>query len=517
MKKNGRMRMQGIKKLLRLYIQSELSVRQIGNALSISKSTIGDYITRFKDSGLTLEDLESKSESEIYSLLFKEEQKVSKRHRKKVLPDFASIHLELKKKYVTRDLLWCEYKSTYPDNHYGYTHFCNLYKAWRKKLLVTMHINHKAGEKTFMDFSGLKWEIIDTKTGLVTKVDIFVATLGASGYTFAEATFNQTKQQLIGACVHAVEYFGGVTEILVPDNLKSAVTKANKYDPAINETFQDMADHYGSVVIPARPYRAKDKAKVELSVKLVQRWILARLRHRKFFSLYELNREIFDLLDYFNNRIIRRYGKSRYQLYLELDKPALKALPAVAYSCREFKYCKVNIDYHIELEGNYYSVPYQLSGSEVFAMYTATCVEIIYNNKRVALHSRLYQKGAYSTEEEHMASAHRIYAKWSPSRLINWAGAIGNYTQQLITTILKSKPHPEMGFRSSIAILQIAKHHNDVNAIELTSKRMLDFHLHKVSHFKKILKNKTYKQTPENSLLLFPKEHKNIRGNTYYN
>ena len=209
--------MQEIKKLLKLYIQSELSVRQIGHALTISKSTIGDYITRFKHSGLTLEDLESKSESEIYALLFKEDQKLSKKRKKKVLPDFTSIHIELKKKYVTRELLWSEYKSTYPDNHYGYTHFCNLYKAWQKKLLVTMHINHKAGEKTFMDFSGLKWEIIDKKTGLITKVDIFVATLGASGYTYAEATLNQTKQQLISACVHAIEYFGGVTEILVPD------------------------------------------------------------------------------------------------------------------------------------------------------------------------------------------------------------------------------------------------------------------------------------------------------------
>ncbi len=204
-------------------------------------------------------------------------------------------------------------------------------------------------------------------------------------------------------------------------------------------------------------------------------------------------------------------------MYTELDKPALQALPAAAYSCREFKYCKVNIDYHIQLKDCYYSVPYQLSGYEVYAIYTSTSVEIIYNNKRVALHSRLYQKGAYSTKAEHMASAHRVYAEWSPSRLINWSGTIGSYTQELITTILKSKPHPEMGFRSCIAILQIAKHHKDVKAIELTSKRMLAFQLHKVANFKKILKNKTYEQSTENSLLLFPKEHKNLRGNTYYN
>ena len=337
------MNMRDIKRIIQLY-KAGLSCRLIGKALGKPKSTVSDYITRFSKSGLTLNDLETKASDEIYNLLFPEENRRTKQRSGKVMPDFHQIHLELKKKYVTRQLLWEEYKALYPDNHYGYTRFCNLYKTWQKRTRVSMRINHKAGEKMFLDFSGLKWEIIDKDTGELKQVDIFVAALGASGYTYSEATLDQTKASFINCTINAFEYFGGVTEIIVPDNLKSAVTKADKYDPQINSSFQDMADHYESVVLPARPYRAKDKAKVELSVKLVQRWILARLRRQQFFSLAELNQAIFALLNDFNSRIMRRYDKSRYDLYLELDKPALKSLPTRRYVFREFKYCTVNID-----------------------------------------------------------------------------------------------------------------------------------------------------------------------------
>jgi len=516
MLKNGRLKLRDIKRILQLKHKTNLSVRLIGKSLNKPKSTVSDYIERFNKSGLTLEDFDTKTADEIYNALFPEEPKKPKQRLRKILPDFTKIDLELKKKYVTRELLWEEYKALYPDNHYGYTHFCNLYKAWRKRTNISMRINHKAGEKTFIDFSGLKWEIINKDTGELIEVDIFVATLGASGYTYSEASLDQTKPSLIATTINALEFFKGVTEILVPDNMKSAVTKADKYDPTINETFQDMADHYGCVVIPARPYRKKDKAKVELSVKLVQRWILARLRHRQFFSLAELNQAIFDLLDYFNNRIVKRYGKSRLELYLELDKPALKPLPAKRYVYRELKSCKVNVDYHIELDGCYYSVPYQLAGMRVSAIYTSHSVEIFHNNKRVALHVRLYQKGAFATKEEHMASSHRAYAKWTPSRLIHWGGTIGVYTQTLISEILQSKPHPEMGFRSCMAILNIAKYHHDTQAIELTSKKMLELKRFKVSNFKEILKNKTYKDDQDTSTALYPQTHKNLRGHLYY-
>jgi transposase len=511
------MKLRDLKRIIQLYSNAKLSFREIGQSLKKPKSTVSDYVTRFIKSGLTVEDLDTKTTDEIYNTLFPEGTRRPKQRLKKMLPDFCKMHLELKRKYVTKLLLWEEYKDIYPDNYYGYTHFCNLYKAWVNRIHVSMRINHKAGEKMFMDFSGVKWEIIDKSTGESQIVDIFVLTLGASGYTYAKATLDQTKQSVINGSINAFEFFCGITEILVPDNLKSAVTKADKYDPVINESFQDMADHYGAVVLPARPYRAKDKAKVELSVKLVQRWILARLRHHQFFSLAELNQAIFGLLDYFNNRIIRRYGKSRYKLYLELDKPALKPLPSQRYDYREFKYCLVNIDYHIKLEGCFYSVPYQLAGIRMSAIYTADSVDIYNNNKRVALHVRLYTKGSYSTKEEHMASAHLAYGKWTPSRLINWSSSIGVYTQELISEILASKPHPEMGFRSCMAILNMAKYHNDIQAFELTSKKMLELKYRKVSHFKDILKNKTYIESQDKSIALFPQSHENLRGNTYYN
>jgi len=513
---NGRMKLRDIKKIIQLYYLAKLSFRAIGKSLNTPKSTIADYINRFSKSGLALTDLDSRTEDEIYQAIFPDESKRPAQRLHKMLPDWVQMHLELKKKYVTKELLWNEYKSMYPDNHYGYTHFCNLFKAWQKRIHVSMRINHKAGEKMFLDFSGLKWEIIDKNTGEAIEVDILVVTLAASGYSYAKATRDQTTRSLIAGTINALEYFDGVTELFVPDNMKAAVQNADKYDPVINEAFGSMADHYGAVVFPARPYKAKDKAKVELSVKLVQRWILAKLRHQQFFSLAELNQAIFNLLSYFNNRIIRRYGKSRFELYQELDKPALKPLPARRYEYREFKYCRASIDYHIELDGSFYSVPYQLAGQMTSVFFTADSVDIYNNNKRVAIHVRSYIRGSYSTKEEHMASAHRVYGKWNPSRLINWGGSIGEYTKQLISDILSSKPHPEMGFRSCIAILSAAKHYRNPQVIEMTSKKMLELKYYRVANFKEILKNKTYLEYQDPSSVLVPKTQVNLRGSAYY-
>ncbi len=516
MPKNGRMKLRDIKKIIHLHHKAHLSLREIERVMKTPKSTIANYIARFNNSGMTLDDIEARSEDEIYAALFPEESKRPKQRLRKRLPDLVKMDLALKEKYVTRELLWKEYVDLFPDTHYGYTHFCNLYRAWKKRVSITMRVSHKAGEKMFMDYSGVRWHIIDKNTGEAIDVEIFVAALGASGYTFAEASLDQTKPSVITSTIHAFEYFGGLTELIVPDNMKTAVTKADKYEPVINDTFQDMADHYGVLVLPARPYRAKDKPKVELSVKLVQRWILARLRHLVFFTLAELNQAIAVLLDDLNHRVIRRYGKSRYQLYLDLDKPALKPLPAQRYLYREFKQCKVNIDYHVELEGSFYSVPYQLAGERVSAIYTADSVELFHHNRRIALHVRLYQRGAYSTKEEHMASAHRIYGTWSPSRLISWGGSFGCYTQKLIEGILAAKPHPEMGFRSCMGILTMAKHHTDSQAIELTSKKMIELKLCKVAHFKEILKTKSYMDPAGNTIPLFPPDHKNLRGKHFY-
>ena len=392
----GRLKMRHIRKIIELYELTGLSVRQIKDALNLPRSTVSDYLTAFKACDLTVDLIQSLNDDQIYTALFGEKTKSSARP----LPDFAKMNTELKKKHVTRSLLWEEYRGKHPDG-LGYSQFCEHYRLWSKKVSVSMRQAHKAGEKLFVDYSGLTMEVTNPKTGEISKAEIFVCALGASGYSYAEASLSQKKHDFIASHTRAFRFYNGVTEVLVPDNLKSAVTRANWYDPDINESYQDMADHYGTVVVPARPYKPKDKSKAELSVKLVQRWILAKLRHRQFFSLHELNVAIWELLDDLNNRKMRHLNKSRRELFEELDQPALKALPERTYIYRDFKECKVSIDYHIQLDADYYSVPYQLAGMVVNVRYTSTTVEIYHQNKRVAMHPHGPGKGVYATVSDH--------------------------------------------------------------------------------------------------------------------
>ncbi len=308
-----------IKTILKLHFESKLSFRQISNALSIPKSTVTDYVRRLKSAGITLEDLNGDgiSDNDVYRRLFPETYSELP-CRKRVLPDFTWIHTELKRKNVTLQLLWEEYREEHPDG-LAYSQFCNLYREWGKKLNISMRQVHKAGEKMFVDYSGLKGEVIDPETGEIRYVEIFVAALGASGYTYAEASYSQKKHSFILSHVRAFNYFGGVPEIVVPDNIKSAVTRSDRYEPVINETYREMAEHYGTVIIPTRPYKPKDKAKVELSVKLAQQRILAKIRHRQFFSIEDLNEAIWELLDELNDRPIKKLNKSRRELYEYYD------------------------------------------------------------------------------------------------------------------------------------------------------------------------------------------------------
>jgi len=505
--------MRSIKKIIYLSYQSQLSVREISGALAIPKSTVSDYLHRFQESGLSLSDLEEKDSEALYALLFpKPPEKVAA--PRKPLPDFIQIHQELKRKHVTRLLLWEEYREVHPDG-YGYTQFCELYNRWRKTLSISMRQVHKAGEKMFVDYSGLTMEIIDPQSGEIYPAEIFVAVLGASGYTFAEASCDQKKDSFIASHVNAFEFFGGVSEILIPDNLKSGVTRADRYEPLLNESYQDMAEHYGAVVIPARPYTPKDKPKVELSIKLVQRWILARLRHRQFFSIEELNEAILELLFSLNCRPIKKFGKSRYDLYLELDRPALRPLPSQPYRLRQFKVSRVNVEYHVEVEKSYYSVPYQLIDKEVDIRYSEKLVEIFYNNKRIALHSRLHQAGAYSTQKAHMAAAHRAYAHQTPSNLIGRAARFGEKTRALVIEILKRRPHPQMGIRSCSGILKAARH-LEAEVMEAVCEKMLELESYTLAHFKSILKHKTYLKAEPQTATTPESIHENIRGNQYY-
>lgn len=506
--------MKVIRKVLLLYEQKLLSTREISRSLDLPRATVSDYIQRYKGSQMALDDIPSLSDREIYERLF--EKPPSRRGlRPDHLPDFAYIHQELRRPHVTRQLLWEEYRERCPEG-LGYSQFCQRYKDYSKQISISMRQTHKAGEKLFIDYAGTKVPYTDPRTGTVHYASVFTAVLGASGYTYAEATKDQKARSFIGATIQSFHYMEGVANILVPDNTRTAVTLASYYDPEINRTYQDMADHYGCVIIPARPRRPKDKSKVELGVCLVQRWILARLRNYHFTSIAELNEQITDLLDLLNDKKIRHLGKSRYELYLELDKPALLGLPPDDYVLREIKACRVNIDYHVQLEGCFYSVPYQLVHKEVWVYYTPQSVDIYYDNKRVALHKRLYHKGSVSTLKEHMASSHRVYAEFSPSRLIDWGAQYGRSMQELIEQILLSKPHPELGYRTCMGILTHAKTVNEPKILDLTAKKMLKLKSYRVRHFKEILKNKSYIVRDTEEELPLPPVHANLRNPSSY-
>ena len=479
--------MRKIKKVIELYNNSSLSIRELERATQLARSTVNDYISRYKASNKSYAELKELSDLEIYQLLFPN----FKQKTGKIRPDYYYVNNELKKKHVTRQILWEEYKERHPEG-LGYTQFCYHLKEWQKKLTVSMRQIHKAGEKLFIDYSGLKGEITDRKSGKKRLVDIFVATLGASSYTFAEASENQKLSSFINSHIEAFEYFGGIPEILVPDNLKSAVTKATRYNPQINASYEDMAEHYNTIVIPARPYHPKDKSKVELAVKLVQRWILAKIRNEIFYSLEELNIRIRSLLEYYNDKKIKRLNKSRKELFLSIDKPALKALPKVRYEFKNIRLRRVNIDYHIEIEGSYYSVPYQLTGKEVLAKYNSHIVTVYYNNRNVAIHPRFMETNQVSTDKTHMPQSHKRYADIMPSLLIEKAKAIGEKTGKLVDKIINESEHPEKGYRTAYGILRVAQKYKNDSEVEYASAKMLVLGTKSNTHFESILKRKMW-------------------------
>ncbi|MCK5686906.1 IS21 family transposase [bacterium] len=507
--------MKSIRKIIVLYEQKLLSRRGIGAAVNLPHTTVADYINRYGDSSLDLEEVKSLTDREIYDKLF-----IAPRSRDhssdSILPDFSYIHTELHRPHVTRQLLWEEYRERYPDG-LGYSQFCQRYNDYKKTLSISMRQVHRAGEKLFIDYSGSKVPYTDRVTGEVHSAEIFIAVLGASGYSYAEASANQRKESFVSSHINTFKYMEGITAVLVPDNLKSAVTQACFYDPGINRIYQDMAEHYNCVVIPARVRKPKDKSKVELSVSLVQRWILARLRNHHFSSIAQINEAIWPLLERLNDKKIRHLGKSRYELYKSLDKPALQGLPATDYILREIRICRVNIDYHIQLEGAFYSVPYQLVHKEVRAFYTSRTVEIFHETKQVAQHMRQHKKGYVSTHKEHMASSHRVWADMSPSRLVRWGAEYGASMQQLIESILKAKPHPELGFRTCLGILAHAKSVKDDQVLELTAQKMLTLKSYRVKHFKEIIKSKSYLLQKTEEEIPLPDQHENLRPSTYYN
>ncbi len=506
-----------IKEILRLKCEAKLSNRKIARALKISHSVVNEYTKEFARTNKRYEDIVSLSDREILAL-FKSTRTTKSKYP---LPDFAYIHKELRSPLVTLTLLHEEYIEGCPNKEgYGFTWFCNRYKTYAKKINPSMRLIHKAGEKVFIDFSGKTVDIVNPKNGLITKAEIFIAVLPASGFAFVKALSSQKKRDFIDAHADMFEYFGGVTELLVPDNLKSAVTKADNYDPDINPDYTAMARHYGTAVMPTRSRKPQDKAHVELGVKLVQRWILARLRHFTFYSIAELNKEIERLLPLYHDKIMKHLGCSRREMFEKLDKPALLPLPATRYEYKEFKLLKVSKDYHIQLEHNFYSVPYQLIGKKVEVWFGAKIVTITYEGKIVATHPKLFHKGQYSTNREHMASSHQKYLEWSPGKIMNWGLSIGSETAKLFEKIMESRPHPEMGFRSCLGIMReykkyLEKEYTEEH-LEIISTIAITNRYYRVAQIKDLLKSYKPKDNDESASLMALSTHQNIRGAEYY-
>jgi len=448
--------MHKIREILRLYFDSHLSQDQIAMSLRLSKGVVNKYLKKAKlaqlNSWLLVEGLDEQTLRDLLRKASPKELPVSRYAE----PDCALTHQELKKKGVTLQLLWEEYRSVHGDESYSYPQFCRYYRSWLATQKPSMRQVHQAGEKLFLDYCGPTVEIIDGDTGEVRKAQIFVATLGASNYTFAEATWDQTLPNWIASHVRAFAFFGGVPALLVPDNLKSAINKACRYEPEVNTAYGDLAGYYGTAVLPARPYKPKDKAKVENAVLVVERWILARLRHRTFFGLRELNVAIRQLLIELNERPFKKMPGSRKSVFESIDKPALKPLPERPYEYAEFKKARVHIDYHVEVDGHFYSVPSSLLKKEIDVRLTASIIECLYKGKRVASHIRSY-RGGFTTCTEHMPKAHQKHLEWSVGRFLNWALDIGPATKDLVQHLLEKKPHPEQGYRACLGLLSLAK------------------------------------------------------------
>ncbi|MFH1672831.1 MAG: IS21 family transposase [Pseudomonadota bacterium] len=509
-----RLSMRKIKEVLRLKWQNGCRNKQIATSCNTARSTVREYLRRAQEAGLSWPLDPNLDDTALENLLFPVREAGTSSERQ--MPSMEYLFRELKRKGVTLQLLWYEHKQANPEG-YQYSQFCNLYRQWVKKLDVTLRQEHRAGEKLFIDYAGQTVSIVDRKTGEITEAQIFVAALGASNYTFAEASLSQDLPSWIKSHVHAFEFFGGVTEILVPDNLKSGVTNPCRYEPDINPTYQDLAEHYDTTVIPARVKKPRDKAKVESAVLVSERWILAALRNHTFFSLAELNHLIAQKLENLNNRKFQKLETTRRRLFETIDKPALKPLPSRPYEYAEWKKATVNIDYHIEIYRHYYSVPYQLAREQVDVRITATTVEVLFKNQRVASHQRSYIPWKSTTLPEHMPKSHQKYLEWTPSRIIKWAGKNGPNTQKLVTHILDSRPHPEQGFRSCLGIMSLAKNYSP-ERLENACSRALIIKGFSYKSVKSILKNGLDQQP-----LLFdqtentpPLTHDNIRGKHYY-
>jgi transposase len=510
-----RLPMRQIKEVLRLHHEAHLSERQIARACQISRSTVQRYLERATAAQLSWPLTPELDEAQLEQLLFPSPP--TGPQPPKAQPDFAKIHQELKSnKNVTLQLLWQEFIEQNPDGP-RYSWFCQQYRAWGRHLDVVLRQDHRAGEKVFVDHAGDEVAVIDPATGQTRPAYVFVAVLGASNYTYAEATWTRSLPDWIGSHTRMVEFFGGTTRLVVPDQWKAGVSKPCHWEPELNRTYQDWATHYGAAIVPARPGHARDKAKVEAGVLIVQRWVLAALRKRRFFSLGELNEAIRELLARLNQRPFRKLPGTRHELFEQLDRPALLPLPAQRFVFAEWKKTRAGLDYHAELDGHYYSVPYQLAQQVVELRYTAATVEVLYRGKRVASHLRSYTRPGTTTEPSHQPKSHQRYREWTPQRLLEWAGAVGVFTRRLVEAMLTHKPHPEAGFRAAMGLRKLASQYGEPR-LEAAAERAVRYKLYRLDNLRSILSTRLDEQplphlvTTESE----PIEHDNLRGAGYF-
>jgi transposase len=488
---------------------------QIARSCSIGQSTVHRYLERAAAASLKWPLPDDFDDRRLNELLFPARPDQPPLTPRRGL-NFAEVQRQLQaNRHVTLQLLWEEYREAHSEG-YSYSRFCELYQRWHSNQNVTLRQDHRAGEKLFVDWAGPTVAIHDSKTGETAPASLFVAVLGASNYTFAHAAMGQHLANWIDCHIRAFEFMGGTPKLIVPDNPRTGVDRACRYEPELNRTYDEMAAHYGAAIMPARPYKPRDKAKVENAVLLVERWILAALRHHRFSSLEQLNESIATLLERLNNRPFRKREGSRLSQFEAIDRPALQALPSERYITAEWKIVRASIDYHVEVEWHYYSVPYQLAGRQLEARFTSRTVEIFEGGKRVASHMRSFAPHLHTTIKEHMPKSHQAHLEWTPSRLIHWAETVGEATALVIDTVLKTKRHPEIGYRACLGIMRLGKTYSN-ERLEAASKRALELNACSYQSLKSILKRSLDRQT---ALPLEPERpgarHENVRGALYF-
>lgn len=507
--------MRKLKEILRLKYEAKLSNRKIGTSLSISPGTVSTYINRAKLIGIESWPLPQDWDDIKLSQYFLQT-KITRRTAIP-LPNWSDFYQELKKKGVTKQLLWQEYVERNPGNHYSYAQFCRIYKEWSSRQQPSMRQTHLYGEKLFIDYCGPTIPIVNPDTGEFTEAQVFVAVMGGSNYTFAEATASQQLKDWVMSHVRAFTFFNAIPEILVPDNLRSGTTKACKFDPDLNPTYQQMAAHYNVAIIPARPLKPKDKAKAENGVLIVERWIMAVLRHETFYTLVHLNQRIKALLLKLNTKPFQKLSGDRTTHFNTYERPAMRSLPVQAYQYTFIKKVKVNIDYHVDIEKHYYSVPYGLLKKQIEAHVSEYTVSLYYQNQQVATHLKSERIGGHSTKVEHMPKAHQDYAQWNPERLKGWASRLGEYVLQWVEYQLTSKAHPQQSYRVCLGVLNLSKQYTKTR-LNIACQRALDTGGYRLANVKIILKNNLDMADPNPTQpdLLAELEHDNVRGQDYY-